>query len=195
MIKIILTRTSLPSENAVMIIFITGGVKSGKSAFGLKLAEKMFDRKTYLATAVPEDDEMRERIRKHQHERDETYTTVEEPLDLHRVHASNIILDDLTLWVGNLIFHGREQEWMEILKGFIGNTSDGCIIISNETGWGNIPMDPMTRKYNRLLGDANAFVADRADDVYLMVSGIPLKIKDAGENIRFTDPPEDSHRQ
>jgi len=177
-----------------MIIFITGGVKSGKSAFGLKLAEKIFDEKTYLATAVPEDEEMRERILKHQQERGESYITIEEPVDLHRVHASNIILDDLTLWVGNLIFHGREQEWQEILKGFIGNISHGCIIISNETGWGNIPMDSMTRKYNRLLGDANSFVADRADDVYLMVSGIPLKIKNAGENIRLSNPPEDNRR-
>lgn len=161
-----------------MITFITGGVKSGKSSYALQLAEKRFSRKTYIATAVVEDDEMKERVRKHRAERDGTYTTIEEPLDLHRVTAENIILDDITLWMGNLMYRKREQEWMDILRGFFDANTTEIIVISNETGWGNIPMDSTARKYNRLLGAANAYIADRADEVYLMVSGIPVRIKE-----------------
>ena len=163
-----------------MIIFITGGVKSGKSAFALQLADRRFEKKTYVATAIAEDDEMRERIRLHREERDETYTTIEEPFDLDRVHGENIILDDLTVWMGNLLYKNREGEWQPILKGFLDCIDTDAIIISNETGLGNIPMDGTTRKYNRLLGEANAYTAARADQVYLMVSGIPVLIKGPG---------------
>lgn len=162
-----------------MITFITGGVKSGKSAFALKLAEERFQKKTYIATALAEDDEMKERIRKHRAERDETYTTIEEPTDLHLIRAENPIVDDLTVWMGNLLYYKREDDWLDILTGFFDGLTTGAVLISNETGWGNIPMEAMTRKYNRYLGEANALAADRADEVYLLVSGIPLRIKPA----------------
>ncbi len=160
-----------------MITFITGGVKTGKSTYALNLARKRFKTKTFVATALAEDEEMRERIRKHRAERDETFTTVEEPLDISRVRATNIILDDITLWMGNLLYHSREEEWKEILTRFFEENDTDMIIVSNETGWGNIPMEELTRKYNRLLGAANAFVAARADEVFLMVAGIPLEVK------------------
>lgn len=160
-----------------MITFITGGVKSGKSAFALRLAESRFARKTYVATAVVEDDEMRERVRKHREERDGSYTTIEEPVDLHAIRADNIILDDITVWMGNLLHRGLEGRWRDILDGFFDGNDTGIIVISNETGWGNIPMDAMTRNYNRLLGEANAYVAERSDEAVLMVSGIPVRIK------------------
>lgn len=162
---------------AGMITFITGGVKTGKSTYALKLAGMRFEKKTYVATALVEDDEMRERVRKHRAERDDTYTTIEEPADLHKVHAENIILDDITLWLGNLLYQERQGQWREILDGFFEANRTGVIIVSNETGWGNIPMDALTRNYNRILGEANAYIANRADEVYLMVAGIPVRIK------------------
>lgn len=166
-----------------MITFITGGVKSGKSTYALKLARERFKRKTFIATAIAEDDEMRERIRKHRAERDESFTTIEEPTDLGGLKGENIILDDITLWMGNLLYNKRESEWKNILEDFLKGNPTDIIIVSNETGWGNIPMESLTRKYNRLLGEANAFIASAADEVFLMVSGIPLAIKTAGGGV------------
>lgn len=162
---------------AAMITLITGGIKSGKSAFALELAEERFSEKTYIATAIVEDDEMRERVRLHREERDGSYVSIEEPVDLDTINGENCILDDLTVWVGNLYRYGKEKKWQPILERFFKNLSGGAIVITNETGWGNVPMDPMTRDYNRTLGSVNMFVAALADEVFLMAAGIPVEIK------------------
>ena len=163
-----------------MIIFVTGGVKSGKSWYALQCADRYFDDKCFLATGVAFDDEMRARIEKHQEQRDESYRTVEEPVEIDRVVEDCIILDDITVWMNNLFHYNREEEWEGILGRFLENLEarkGSVIIVSNETGLGNIPLDPGTRKYNRYLGAANVKLAAAADRVYFMVSGIPLQIK------------------
>ncbi|TFG60650.1 MAG: bifunctional adenosylcobinamide kinase/adenosylcobinamide-phosphate guanylyltransferase [Spirochaetales bacterium] len=160
-----------------MRILITGGVKSGKSRFALKLADEHFKKKLFLATAIPFDDEMKARIARHREERDSSYTTIEEPVYLDRVRGDNIILDDITVWLGNLLHNGIEDEWETILLGFLRNCGQNAIIITNETGWGNIPADPSVRKYNRYLGTANMLLAEHCDEVYACMAGIPLKIK------------------
>ena len=161
---------------AGMKTLITGGVKSGKSRYALQLARERFDEKIFLATAEPLDDEMRERIAAHRAERDATFVTVEEPVEIDRVDGDNILFDDITVWLNNLFHHGREDQWREILERFL-EADRNCIIVTNETGWGNIPMDPFTRRYNRYLGAANGFTAERMDEVFLMVAGIPVRIK------------------
>jgi adenosylcobinamide kinase/adenosylcobinamide-phosphate guanylyltransferase len=159
-----------------MKTLITGGVKSGKSRYALKLARERFDKKIFLATAESIDDEMKERIAAHQAERDESFVTVEEPVRIDRIDGENILFDDITVWLNNLFHNGKEDQWRELVEGFLA-ADRNCIIITNETGWGNIPMDPFTRKYNRYLGAVNGYVAERMDEVYLMVCGLPVRIK------------------
>ena len=159
-----------------MKTLITGGVKSGKSRYALKLARERFEEKIFLATAEAFDDEMKERITAHRAERDPSFVTVEEPIRIDRIEGDNVLFDDITVWLNNLFHHGREEEWREILQRFLA-AERNCIIVTNETGWGTIPMDPFTRKYNRYLGAANGFTAEHMDEVYLMVAGIPVRIK------------------
>ncbi len=165
-----------------MIVFITGGVKSGKSWFGLNLALNRFKSTHFVATGVPFDQEMKDRIAKHREDRGDSMITVEEPVNIDRIDSNNFILDDLTVWMSNLFYEQKEERWPDIFGRFLTRavSGDNSIIVSNETGLGNIPMDPMTRKYNRYLGEANRQAAAAAGEVYFMVSGIPVKIKSSG---------------
>ena len=161
-----------------MKILITGGVKSGKSRYSLRLAGEQFSgKKTYLATAVAFDEELRRRVEIHKKQRDASYTTVEEPVEIQRVRGENILLDCITMWMNNLFYHHREKEWRDILQAFIGNLGQNAIIVTNEVGLGNIPVDETSRRYNECLGRANSLLAAHMDRVYFMISGIPLQIK------------------
>lgn len=160
-----------------MRILLTGGVKSGKSRFAVQLAEDMWEERFFLATGVAFDDEMRERIRLHREQRSGRFSTLEEPVEIDRVIRENLILDDITVWMSNLFYHKREEEWEEILQRAIEKMGRNIIVVTNETGMGNIPMDPEVRRYNRYLGGANGRLAAVMDRVYLLVSGIPVLIK------------------
>ena len=98
-------------------------------------------------------------------------------MDIQRVFGENILLDCITMWMNNLFFYHREEEWQEILQVFIGNLGQNAIIVTNEVGLGNIPADETSRRYNEYLGRANGLLAAHADRVYMMISGIPLKVK------------------
>ncbi len=160
-----------------MRILITGGVKSGKSTYALGLARSFPGGKTFLATAVAFDDEMRERIQKHKRERGDAFVTIEEPVEIDKYTGNNLIMDCITVWMNNLFHHGQEERWEEILSRFLDGLGKDAVIVTNETGLGNIPMDGFTRKYNRYLGAANCLTASRMDRVYVMVSGLPLRVK------------------
>ena len=160
-----------------MRILITGGVKSGKSTYALELARSFTNEKTFLATAVAFDDEMRERIQKHKKERGDSFITIEEPVEIDRYTGNNLLMDCITVWMNNLFHHEQEERWEEILSRFLNGLGKDAIIVTNETGLGNIPMDSVTRKYNRYLGAANCLTASRMDQVYFMVSGLPLRVK------------------
>ena len=169
-----------------MRTLITGGVKSGKSRYALDLARTEFgDPKLFVATAAVLDDEMAERIEKHRAERSGgafgTFQTVEEQLRIDQAVARDgfrgVVVDCLPMWANNLMHYGREEEFEAILNAFIASLPENLVVVTNETGLGNIPFDPETRRFNLLLAEANRRVAAACDRVLLMVSGIPLRVK------------------
>jgi adenosylcobinamide kinase/adenosylcobinamide-phosphate guanylyltransferase len=168
-----------------MIILITGGIKSGKSrrALGIALEEWKVSPAapvSFIATAEALDDEMRVRIKRHQEERkDRGFSTIEEPLELDRAIAAALpraLVDCLPLWVNNIMYYKREDDFSRLLDSSIRNMKD-CIVVTNETGLGNVPFDEATRRYNLLLAEANNAIAAAADRVELLISGIPVRIK------------------
>lgn len=171
-----------------MRTLITGGVKAGKSRYALALAREDFgDPKLFIATATVLDEEMALRIARHQAERETrefgTFVTLEEPLRIDRAlreaapSYAGTVLDCLPMWTNNLMHLQKEEEFEEILSGYLAALPEAVVVVTNETGLGNIPFDPYTRRYNRLLAEANRRSAEVCDRVILMVSGIPLRIK------------------
>ncbi len=176
-----------------MRTLITGGVKTGKSSMALRLAEGWPKPIYYIATATRSDDEMRKKIARHQAERDERFLTLEEPTEIHSrlgdTGTDPLVLDCLTLWMSNLHVAGRAGRWREILNSFLENAPRDLVVVTNEVGWGNIPGNAMTRAYNNELGLANKMVAEWADQVVLMVAGLPLWVKGHGPGL---DKPADT---
>ncbi len=166
-------------------VLITGGIKSGKSRFALKLAREIEEKeKIFIATARPIDREMEDKIEKHRKERGEDFKTIEEPVHLgtvlKKINPSTAIIDCLTLWLSNLCFEVRESEKLCETESFIGALKEfggNAIIVTNEVGWGIIPQDEISRRYQRGLGSLNQKVAEICDDVYVITSGISLKNK------------------
>lgn len=169
-----------------MRILVTGGVKSGKSRYALELARSRFPLpRRFIATAAVMDEEMAERVEKHRAERrgsdgSDDFLTIEETVDIHAALARGsgpVLLDCLPMWVNNLMHYGREAEFDRILDSFLDALPEHAAVVTNETGLGNIPFDPRTRRYNRLLAEANRRTAAVFDQVVLMVCGIPLTVK------------------
>jgi adenosylcobinamide kinase/adenosylcobinamide-phosphate guanylyltransferase len=165
-----------------MLILLTGGVKSGKSGRALELVRQEFRFPvTFIATAEVLDEEMRVRIKRHQEERAaDGFTTIEEPLEIDQAIAragDSVLLDCVPMWVNNIMYYKREDDFSAILDRFFENMRSNCVIVTNETGLGTIPFDEATRRYNMLLAEANKRIAARADQVELLVSGIPVRIK------------------
>lgn len=161
------------------MILITGGERSGKSNFAIDLAMHK-EKKAFIATAEPFDDEMRSRIEKHKRDRRGTFDTFEEPLYLWKalemtVHYDTCVIDCMTTWIGNLMYHDVDSK-VETEK-FLSNLNGNEIIVSNEVGMGIIPADKMTRTYVETLGKLNQEIAKMANEVFFMVAGIPLKVK------------------
>ena len=170
------------------LVFITGGARSGKSGFAVTEAEKAGDRLVYIATATAGDPEMEERIRRHRDERGNGWETIEEPLDLagtvKRIPPERVIvIDCLTLWLTNLLMQNSEgfedrakQEAVRVaaaLKAYEGDV----FVVSNEVGLGLVPENALARIFRDAAGAVNRKMAEAADEVYLVVSGLPLKIK------------------
>ncbi|MCX8030148.1 MAG: bifunctional adenosylcobinamide kinase/adenosylcobinamide-phosphate guanylyltransferase [Thermodesulfovibrionales bacterium] len=173
------------------IIFIIGGAKSGKSSIALKHASSHLGKKAYIATAEPLDSEMFERIQIHKKQRDSGWEVFEEPLLISNTVNSvkgkyaSIILDCLTLWISNLLTKQDDRGFVEQeMQNFINAINNfkngyGCqlVIVSNEVGMGIVPDNSLARLFRDIAGSINQQVAEVADEVYLAVSGIPLKIK------------------
>lgn len=173
-------------------IFITGGCRSGKSRQALSIADKLSGRKVFLATAEPLDDEMLDRIAKHQEERGKDWITQEEPLDPVAIlkeegqKATVIVMDCLTLWVSNMMMKDMDrdsilQKMNELIEECNRATST-LIIITNEVGAGIVPDNNLSRSFRDIAGEANQIVASKFNQVLHMVSGIPVTIKSISEN-------------
>ena len=165
------------------IILITGGQRSGKSSKAEGLALSLTDRPVYMATAHIWDDEFRERVRRHQQRRGQQWTNIEEERQLsrHNVEGRVVVIDCVTLWLTNYFFEtSNVDQTLEAVKAeFDRFTSQDAtfIIVTNEIGSGGTPVNDVQRRFTDLLGWLNQYVAAKADEVMLMVSGIPVKIK------------------
>lgn len=188
------------------IILVTGGVRSGKSRYAQELVSKYNKQVRYIATAEAKDEEMENRVQLHRENRSDSWLVVEEPIHIEKLFNMNedtfdseeyvTLVDCITLWTSNLLLQKDEEgkELWEIENGikvfeekvdsFISALklyNKLVVIVTNEVGWGGIQMSSLGRLYQDLLGWTNQKIAAVADDVYMVVSGIPLKVKGSKE--------------
>ncbi len=169
------------------LIFITGGARSGKSNFAVELAGKRGGKVTFIATCAPRDAEMKARIKEHKKSRPRNWQTVEEETEVASVlkdvgnKCEVVIVDCLTLLLSNLLLADSNDRQIEKGVRQIASVSSkvGCttIVVSNEVGSGIVPENQLGRRFRDIAGFANQVVARCADEVYLMVSGVPMKVK------------------
>ena len=168
------------------ITLVTGGSRSGKSKHALELAAS-YNNKAFIATAEATDDEMRSRIERHRRERDPSFRTWEEPIDLVVAlkslpgNTEVAVVDCLTVWLGNLFYREKiNNETCPEIETFLGILeAPPChlILVTNEVGMGVIPADGATRLFRDTAGSINQILAELAHEVIFSVSGIPLRIK------------------
>ena len=175
------------------IILITGGQRSGKSEYAERLALSLSDNPVYMATAHVWDEEFRQRVHLHQERRGPQWTNIEEErlLSRHQLPGRVILIDCLTLWLTNLWYAEKPESpdcpecpavapTLETAKAeFDRFTSQDAtfIFVTNEIGYGGVSANTVQRRFTDLMGWMNQYVASQADEVILMVSGIPVKIK------------------
>ena len=166
------------------IILITGGQRSGKSSKAEELALSLSANPVYLATAHIWDDEFRERVRKHQERRGPQWTNIEEEIHLshHDLSGRVVVIDCVTLWLTNFFFQldSKVDKSLEEAKAeFDAFTQHDAtyIFVTNEIGSGGTSENAIQRKFTDLQGWMNQYIASKADDVILMVSGIAVKVK------------------
>lgn len=175
------------------IALVTGGCRSGKSAYAKRLAESLPPSWLYVATCPVTDDEMAMRIERHRRaRRDRDWETVEEQIDLPGVfrshgHHNVILVECVTLWINNLMYQA-EREARQVsedeIADRVGLTLDGAaaccgtvIFVTNEVGLGVVPENAQARRYRDLVGRASQILAARAESVTLVCCGIPLPLK------------------
>lgn len=166
------------------IILITGGQRSGKSKKAEELALSLSANPVYVATAHIWDDEFRERVRKHQARRGPQWTNIEEEINLSRHDLSGrvVVIDCVTLWLTNFFFanHSDTDLSLELAKAeFDKFTAPDAtyIFVTNEIGSGGVSDNAIQRKFTDLQGWMNQYIASKAHEVILMVSGIPVEVK------------------
>ncbi len=180
------------------IILCSGGARSGKSEFAEQLALSLKGRKAYVATGQAFDDEMKDRIKKHQLRRGKEWITFEIPLHLHKnwEHIKNvsdvILIDCLTMFTSNHVFaHGdiNTQEdanriesiilkELRLLLQEINNSNDKTVIfVTNEIGLGIVPENKLARYFRDITGRVNREVASAANKMYLTISGVTIELK------------------
>jgi len=171
------------------LMLVIGGAKSGKSRFALDTCNRNREKRIFLATARAEDQEMEERIRRHQAERGPEWVTVEEPLDVAaKISALDnqdavILVDCLTLWLNNLFMrYGEDQDRInqEIdgLAKQLACLRGAVVVVTNEVGTGIVPDNPLVRRYRDTAGFTNQRIAAVARKVVQIVAGIPIMLKD-----------------
>lgn len=165
------------------IVLITGGQRSGKSEQAEALALSLSAHPVYMATAHVWDDEFRRRVEKHQQRRGAQWTNIEEErwLSRHDMTGRVVLVDCITLWLTNFLTDGQttEQILQDAKDEFDRLTAQDAtfIFVTNEIGSGGVSENALQRRFTDLQGWMNQYVASRADEVILMVSGIAVKIK------------------
>jgi adenosylcobinamide kinase / adenosylcobinamide-phosphate guanylyltransferase len=168
------------------IILITGGARSGKSKYAERRAAELGARRLYIATAEAKDEEMAQRISEHQKRRGSAWTTVEEPVKLvetllaWRGCADCALVDCLTFWLSNLLFRSSGNQVAEKVEAFVQALPQldfSVVLVTNEVGSGIVPDNPLARRFRDLAGWTNQRIAEAADEVVLMVAGIPMAVK------------------
>lgn len=163
------------------IILITGGQRSGKSKKAEELALSLSSNPVYLATAHIWDDEFRERVRRHQERRGPEWTTIEEEIHLsrHDMTGRVVVIDCVTLWLTNMLDSSLQGNLEKAFAEFDAFTALEAtyIFVTNEIGLGGISENALQRRFTDLQGMMNQYIAARADEVILMISGIPVKLK------------------
>ena len=165
------------------IILITGGQRSGKSREAERMALSLTDRPVYLATAHVWDEEFQERVRKHQERRGPQWTNIEEErwLSRHDVTGRVVVIDCVTLWLTNFFFDTQDVDAaLDTAKAEFDRLTQQdatFIFVTNEIGSGGVSDNAVQRRFTDLEGWMNQYIAEQADEVILMVSGIAVKIK------------------
>jgi len=166
------------------ITFITGGARSGKSSFAQQMAESASPNPVYLATARVWDEDFRLRIQRHQNDRGPHWINIEEEKQLSAcdVEGQTVLLDCITLWLTNIFFDNqydadRSLEEAKVEWNRFVQKDMNLIVVSNELGMGVHPVEESARKFADLQGWMNQYIARQANEVFLMISGIPVKIK------------------
>jgi adenosylcobinamide kinase/adenosylcobinamide-phosphate guanylyltransferase len=171
-------------QHSIMMYFVTGGTRSGKSRYAMRLAEQLSEKPIYIATARRWDDDFESRIKRHEKDRGPQWQTIEKETKLYELNLGNAVavVDCVTLWLANY-FVDFEQDIDRCLSAFeaemeqlsLGDAT--LIIISNELGMGMHAETEAGRKFTDLQGWANQKVAGMADHVTCMISGLPLVVK------------------
>lgn len=180
------------------LIFILGGTRSGKSRFAeekvMEISSSEGASVCYMATARAEDEEMVDRIRKHQARRPSGWRTLEVPLELSEAlkdlaeGEKVVLIDCLTLWLSNVMFSRQDEQWLKIMEeeifrkvedliNTVKEKNISVIAVSSETGMGIVPSSDMARLYRDLLGLVNQKMAKASEEAYLVVAGLPQKLK------------------
>ena len=172
------------SEAGGQSILVLGGARSGKSRHAQALAERSAGERIFIATAQAFDDEMRDRIARHRADRDDSWRTVEAPLELAAAirqadgAGRTILVDCLTLWLSNLLLaEGDLDEACGELAALIPQTSGRLILVSNEVGWSIVPDNALARRFRDAAGLLNQRLAGVCDVTDLVVAGIPMRLR------------------
>lgn len=183
------------------LILVTGGARSGKSNFAEGLCRDRKNSTAYIATSTPFDEEMKDRVRKHKESRPTNWKTYEIFKDIYSIisdlgeNHQTVILDCVTLLVNNLMFEHEIdfnnctpketnemekyiKQQVEKLIEEIKKTDLYFVIVTNELGMSLVPDNKLCRVYSDIVGRINQYIAKYADEVYFVVSGIPMKIKE-----------------
>jgi adenosylcobinamide kinase/adenosylcobinamide-phosphate guanylyltransferase len=186
-------------------VLILGGARSGKSNLAQEMAQALGERVLFVATAAALDDEMKLRIEEHKRKRSESWRTLEASTDVGKRttaalgDADVVVVDCVTLLVSNVLLAGRddwdtgvgeldcaeaEAEVLAEIEGLLACVRDSkaaFIVVSNEVGLGLVPVHKSGRVYRDSLGKANQLLARQADEVYLMVAGLPWQLKGSAQ--------------
>ena len=178
-------KTDIKEKSIGKIILVTGGQRSGKSLFAEQLSLRLSSNPVYIATATIHDDEMKNRVGKHRERRGPQWRNLELPLKVSSADISKddvVLLDCLTLLATNWFFELREDSEAALAKvkqelKSLFEKGATIITVTNEIGMGGVSPNKLQRLFTDLQGSVNQFVANLSNEAYLLVSGIPVKIK------------------